>query len=112
MFQFIVLTLVMQKCNIKKMGYEWDDKKAEVNKKKHGVSFAEAATAFQDSNALELFDVDSSSYGNRWILVGLSAKNRILLVVFVEKQKNSIRIISARKAERDEVDQYFLEVNK
>ena len=69
------------------MSFEWDDAKAEVNRNKHGVGFAEAATAFQDPNALELMDEDNSDDENRWILVGLSAKSRILLVVFVEKHK-------------------------
>ena len=42
------------------MGFDWDDSKAEINKKKHGVSFAEAATAFNDPNAIELLDEDLS----------------------------------------------------
>ena len=90
------------------MGFDWDDSKAEVNKKKHGVSFAEAATAFNDPNAIELLDEDhSTETEERWILVGLSTKSRILLVVFAEKDNDVIRIISARKAEKDEVDQYY-----
>ena len=93
------------------MGFEWDDTKADANKKKHGVSFAEAATAFNDLQALELFDEDHSEDESRWILVGLSAKSRILLVVFVEKHDDAIRIISARKAHKDEIDQYYLRVN-
>lgn len=94
------------------MIFDWDDTKAESNKKKHGVSFAEAATAFSDPNAIEFLDEDSLDKEDRWILVGLSSKTRVLLVVFVEKDESSIRIISARKAVKDETDQYFARVKK
>ena len=89
------------------MVFEWDDSKAEDNKKKHGVSFAEAATAFSDPNAIELLDADSAEKEERWILVGLSAKTRVLLVIYAEHEDERIRIISARKADKDETDQYF-----
>ncbi len=92
------------------MVFEWDDSKAESNKKKHGVSFAEAATAFSDPHALEIFDRKSSDREDRWILVGLSAKSQVLLVIFVEREEECIRIVSARKAVKDEVDQYFSRV--
>ena len=84
--------------------------KRRATKKKHGVSFAEAATAFQDPNAIEALD-ESSKKEERWILVGLSAKSRLLLVVFVEKFEETIRIISARKAHKDEIDQYYMRLN-
>ena len=89
----------------------WDDLKAEVNKKKHGVSFAEAATAFQDPNAIEQLDESHLEDEQRWILVGLSFRNRVLLVVFVEKHEETIRIISARKAHKDEVNQYYMRLS-
>jgi len=92
------------------MNFDWDDSKAESNKKKHGVSFAEAATAFSDPHAIEMFDRKNSDKENRWILVGLSVKSQILLVVFVEREEEFIRIISARKAVKDEIDQYFSRV--
>lgn len=92
------------------MFFDWDDSKAELNKKKHGISFAEAATAFSDPNAIETFDRKNSDKEDRWILVGLSVKSQILLVVFVEREEELIRIISARKAVKDEVDQYFSRV--
>ena len=94
------------------MIFDWDDSKAESNKKKHGVSFAEAATAFSDPNALELLDEDNSEPEDRWILVGMSVKSRVLLVIFVEREGDILRIISARKAERDEINQYFSRVKK
>jgi len=92
------------------MIFDWDDFKAASNKKKHGVSFAEAATAFSDPNAIEIFDHKNSDNEDRWILVGLSVKSHVLLVVFVEREEELIRIISARKAVKDEIDQYFLRV--
>lgn len=89
------------------MFFDWDDFKAESNKKKHGVSFAEAATVFSDPNAIEIFDRKNSDREDRWILVGLSVKSQVLLVIFVEREDEFIRIISARKAVKDEIDQYF-----
>lgn len=92
--------------------FEWDDAKAEANKKKHGVSFAEAATVFSDPNAIELLDNESADKEERWVLVGLSAKSRVLLLVYAEREDDHIRIISARRADKDETDQYFLRIVK
>lgn len=88
------------------MNCEWDDKKASLNKRKHGVSFAEATTVFDDPNALEILDDSHSAYEERWILIGFSVKRRVLIVVYVEKFKDMIRIISARKAVKEEINQY------
>ena len=93
------------------MLFEWDDSKAESNKKKHGISFAEAATAFSDPNAIEFLDT-ASEKEELWILVGLSANSHVVLVVFIEKEEKSIRIISARKAVKEEINQYFSRVKK
>lgn len=70
----------------------------------------EAATAFSDPNAIEFRDAKNSDKEDRWILVGLSARNNILLVVFVEREEKLIRIISARKAIKEEMNQYFSKV--
>lgn len=93
------------------MIFDWDEKKAESNKKKHGVSFAEAATAFNDENAIEMADSKHSDDEDRWVLVGTSAKSRVVLVVFVERDQDTIRIISARKAIKEEINEYFSRVN-
>ncbi len=90
--------------------FDWDDVKAEANKKKHGVSFAEPATSFSDLYAIELFDGKSFEKKDRWILVGRSIKSQMLLVVFVEWDEKCTRIISARKAIREEINQYFLRI--
>ena len=92
------------------MIFDWDDNKAESNKKKHGVSFAEAASAFADPNAIEFLDAKNSEKEERWILVGLSARSHVLLVVFVEREEKMIRIVSARKAVKEEMNQYFSKV--
>ena len=92
------------------MIFDWDDHKAESNKKKHGVSFAEAATAFSDPNAIEFLDKQNSDKEDRWILVGISSKSQVLLVVFVELEEKIIRIVSARRAVKDEMNQYFSKV--
>lgn len=89
------------------MVFEWDDIKADENKRKHGVSFAEAATAFSDPNAIELLDSESADKEERWILVGVSAKTRVLLVIYAEHEEDHIRLISARRADKDETNQYF-----
>jgi uncharacterized DUF497 family protein len=90
--------------------FEWDDSKAESNNKKHGVSFAEAATAFSDPQALEVFDRKNSLQEDRWILVGISAKDQVLVVVFVEREEQVVRIISARQAVRVEIETYYSKV--
>jgi uncharacterized DUF497 family protein len=92
------------------MIFDWDDNKAESNKRKHGVSFAEAATAFSDPNAIEFLDAKNSENEERWILVGLSARSHVLLVVFVEREEKLIRIVSTRKAVKEEMNQYFSKV--
>ena len=61
---------------------------------------------------MELFDSDHSRDEKRWILIGLSTKRRVLLVVFVEKYNNTMRIISARKAHKDEIAQYYMKVDQ
>ena len=92
------------------MIFDWDDAKAESNKKKHGVSFAEAATAFSDPHAIEFLDGKNADDEERWILVGFSVKTQVLLVVFVEREEEAIRIVSARKAVKEEINQYFAKV--
>ena len=77
--------------------FEWDPKKAAANLRKHGVSFEEAATCFEDPSACYLRN-EATSYEDRLILIALSSKRRVLLVVHAEVGRDAIRIISARKA--------------
>jgi len=82
--------------------YIYDCPKDTANQRKHGVSFKEAETAFDDSNAVFRFDAAHSTFEDRWVVLGFSSRHRILFVVHVRMQENLIRIISARKATRDE----------
>jgi uncharacterized DUF497 family protein len=78
------------------MEFEWDKEKAVANFKKHGVSFEEAALAFFDENAVELFDETNSEDEIRYQLIGIS-NTRLIFVAYTARNEK-IRIISARKA--------------
>jgi uncharacterized DUF497 family protein len=77
--------------------FAWDRRKAATNVRKHGVSFEEAATCFDDPKGCYLRN-DAPSYEDRLILIALSSKRRLLFVVHAEVEREAIRIISARKA--------------
>jgi uncharacterized DUF497 family protein len=81
--------------------FEWDDNKAIMNKHKHGITFEEATTAFGDGLSITISDPLYSESEERFILIGLSKKHSILVVVHIER-KETIRIISARKATKKE----------
>ena len=77
----------------------WDPKKAASNRRKHGVSFEEAQTVFQDVDALRIYDPDHSEDEDRFLLLGLSSRLRLLVVCHCYHENDEqIRIISARKA--------------
>ncbi len=83
--------------------FEWDPAKARANRRKHGVSFEEAETVFSDDRALLIDDPDHSEEEHGFVLLGLSAAPRILVVVHAYRfPANAIRIISARKATKAE----------
>jgi uncharacterized protein len=85
--------------NMNAMSFEWDDRKCRANRAKHGVSFEEAQTVFMDENALLIHDPDHSESEDRFVLLGFSAKLRMLIVCHAyRKNDQAIRIISARKA--------------
>lgn len=87
--------------------FAWDDVKAEENRRKHGVSFEEASTVFADENARLKHNPDHSQNEDRFLLLGFSAKLRILLVCHAYRENAEvIRIISARKATPNERKQY------
>lgn len=93
---------------MKKLESEWNVTKASVNRKKHGVSFEEAKTAFFDENALVIHDVEHADDEERFILLGQSQETRLLVVCHCYRKKDSsIRIISARKATKKETIQYY-----
>lgn len=87
--------------------FEWDERKNRENRRKHGVSFAEARTAFFDENARVIPDPQHSEDQERFVLLGLSTALRVLVVCHCYRQADeAIRIISARKADRSEQKQY------
>jgi uncharacterized DUF497 family protein len=87
--------------------FAWNATKAAANKRKHHVSFSEAQTVFYDEEALLLDDPDHSSNEDRFVLLGVSANLRLLLVIHSYRGKDeTIRIISARKANSGERSMY------
>jgi uncharacterized protein len=89
---------------------EWDHGKAQINLKKHGVSFELASSVFLDPRAMTIFDYEHSEYEERWVSMGI-ARNGTLLIIchtFIEETISScrIRIFSARKATKSEIKSY------
>ena len=86
--------------------FEWDARKAKSNEKKHGVSFREAQAVFYDEQALFFEDPQPLHEEERFVLLGLSSSLRLLVVVHALRDRDVIRIISARKATRLESREY------
>ena len=81
------------------MKFEWDPAKNKSNRRKHGITFEEAKTVFQDKMAIEIYDVDHSYHEDRYILIGISRRDYELMVCHCYKDDgNTIRIFSARRA--------------
>ena len=86
----------------------WDNRKNKANAKKHKVSFEEAQTAFFDEQAIAFLDPDHSEDEDRFILLGISFKLRVLVVCHCFRESdNVVRIISARKADKAEERDYW-----
>jgi len=88
------------------MKFQWDPAKARGNVRKHGVSFDEAVTVFKDPLALIFDDTEHSEVEAREIIIGMSTLSRMLLVCFVERREDTVRIISARPATHTEKKDY------
>jgi uncharacterized DUF497 family protein len=87
--------------------FEWDAAKATSNKKKHGVSFEEAQSVFYDDFAVQFFDEDNTDSEDRFLMLGFSDEARLLIVCHCERDGGgTIRIISARKATKNERTYY------
>ena len=86
------------------MIFEWDDDKATANEQKHGVNFETAARVFLDPNRLEDFDLEHGGDEDRWITIGL-VEAWLLMVVYTERRE-TVRLISARKATKNEKKAY------
>jgi uncharacterized protein len=90
-----------------KLRFTWDPEKARINERKHGVSFNEAQTTFYDDSARLQHDPDHSEDEDRFVLLGMSAKFRVLVVCHCYRSDDAeIRLISARKATKRERKQY------
>ena len=88
--------------------FVWDAAKARGNLVKHGISFDEAVTAFHDENAKVFTDPDHSQAEDRFILLGMSFRLRVLVVCHCYRESEAVvRIISARKADREERENYW-----
>jgi uncharacterized protein len=93
-----------------RFNFEWDPFKATVNEKKHKVSFEHAAEIFLDPFAISIYDNEHSSQEDRWITIGKDRMNAILVAVHTFSQQDTgnfkVRLISARKATKNEKKQY------
>ena len=95
---------------MKKLRFEWDKKKDLANLRIHDVAFDEAKTVFYDENAIEFYDENHSLKEVRFLMIGLSSKLRILLVSYTVRERKDgdiIRIVSSRKATKNERKFYF-----
>jgi hypothetical protein len=92
---------------VAELRFEWDPRKSAANKRKHGVAFEEAESVFADDHALLIDDPGHSDTEDRFVLLGLSAKLRVLVVVHCYRRADAvIRIVSARKATKPEQQRY------
>jgi uncharacterized DUF497 family protein len=88
--------------------FEWDEAKNRGNRRKHGVPFEEARTVFFDENAMRFFDPDHSANEDRFLMLGISFRLRVLVVCHCHRASDTvIRIISARKADKQEETDYW-----
>jgi hypothetical protein len=93
---------------MKEIKFQWDPNKADINQKKHQITFEEASTVFDDADALLIDDPDHSAEEDRFIIMGYSSKANLLVVCHCYRASDTvIRIISARKATTKERNQYY-----
>jgi uncharacterized DUF497 family protein len=90
--------------------FDWDPNKARTNLKKHGVSFRLATTVFRDPWTLTIYDDEHSEHEERWVTLGRTGNGQYLVVVhtleWLSTTETKVRIISARKANRQEIHDY------
>ncbi len=92
------------------MKYEWDESKSKANRKKHGISFEEAAEIFDDPFHISILDKRFDYFDERWITIGLTKNGKVTIVghlyYLTEEGEEITRVITARKATKKERDQY------
>ncbi len=87
--------------------FEWNPAKNKANLKRHGVSFEEAKSVFYDDYAVQFYDENHSEQEDRFLLLGISNRSKLLMIVHCERDNgNKIRLISARKATSNESTYY------
>ena len=90
------------------MRFEWDATKEKVNRRKHGISFDEAQTVFFDEHAVQFFDPDHSEDEDRFVLLGMSFKLRVIVVCHCFRESETVvRLFSARRADKGEEQEYW-----
>ncbi|MBI5049686.1 MAG: BrnT family toxin [Nitrospirae bacterium] len=93
---------------MKPLRFSWDNRKNKTNQKRHKISFEEAQTIFLDENAIEYYDPNHSEDEDRFLMLGLSYRVRVLVVSYcLRSEGTEIRIISTRKATKKEQEFYF-----
>lgn len=98
----------MYNVNMNEIRFEWDEAKNQENKRKHKITFEEAQNVFLDENAIRYFDPDHSDDEDRFIMIGMSFRLRVLVVCHCYREDDmTIRIISARKADQQEEKEYW-----
>ena len=98
----------MYNVHMNRLKFEWDKKKDKSNIKKHDVSFEEALTVFYDEYAIQFYDPEHSESEDRLILLGISfILNTLVVCHYFREEETTIRIISARKADKDEQQAYW-----
>jgi uncharacterized DUF497 family protein len=103
--------VLRRKGSVVQFNFEWDPKKAGLNRQRHHVTFEQAATVFRDPRALSIYDEGHSQPEDRWITLGMSERGGLLVVCHTFKEIDpatvQIRIISSRKATQREIRQYW-----
>lgn len=89
------------------MQFEWDDEKNKTNIRKHGIDFDTAALVFADENRLEIFDETHSDNEDRYITIGMINEVAYIVMVVYTERENTIRLISARRATKQERSMYY-----
>jgi uncharacterized DUF497 family protein len=89
------------------MIFEWDEEKNKANVKKHGIDFETAAHVFKDNNRIEYYDIAHSVFEDRYITIGEIDEVLIVILVVYTERSDAIRIISARKATKQERRAYY-----
>ena len=102
-----IIVIVLYTVHMDELRFEWDEAKNKENVKKHGIPFEEAQTVFLDEHAVRFIDPDHSESEDRFLMLGMSFRLRVLVVCHCFREtETTIRIISARKAAKQEAKSY------